>query len=69
MMRDSEELPRWVQRRDGRSAGRYSGNKVVRWIARPGPKGRVEGSADGLVVLSERPRGTAYGMLRLVADN
>ncbi|WP_232629982.1 hypothetical protein [Methylobacterium sp. Leaf118] len=70
MTKDIEELPRWIQRREGRSAGRYGGNKVVRWIARPGLKSPIDGAAaEGLSALSERNRGTGYGMLRLVADN
>lgn len=74
MTKDSDVHPRWVLRRDGRSAGRYSGNKVVRWIARPTLiKGRFDGAAataelDGAASAREWARPSGYGMLRIVSD-
>lgn len=68
MIRESEELPRWLQRREDRTAGRYGGNKVVRWIARPNTKARTAGTAEAPAA-QEWPRVGGFGMLRLVSDN
>ncbi|KQT56216.1 hypothetical protein ASG52_23800 [Methylobacterium sp. Leaf456] len=69
MIRESEDVPRWLQRRENRKAGRYDGNKVVRWIARRTTKEReAEASADAQTT-PEWPRLGGFGMLRLVADN
>ncbi|MEN3213075.1 hypothetical protein PUR23_24065 [Methylorubrum populi] len=73
MIRNGAVHPRWVLRRDERRAGRYDGNKVVRWIARPTlMKGRsksaaagAEDSAAGFAAPS-RPNG--YPALRIVSD-
>ena len=47
MVRNGAVHPRWVLRRDERRAGRYEGDKVVRWIARPTlMKGRAKESAN-----------------------
>lgn len=68
MIRESEELPRWLQRREGRTAARYEGNKVVRWIARRSPKQR-DAATNAASAASEGPRLSGFGLLRLVADN
>ncbi len=69
MIRESEERPRWLQRREGRKAGRYVGNKVVRWIARPGSKEREAVVDAEPQTPAEWPRLGGFGRLRLVADN
>ncbi|GAB6842597.1 hypothetical protein HNR00_004681 [Methylorubrum rhodinum] len=69
MIRDIEELPRWLQRREGRTAGRYDGNKVVRWIARRNLKDRSAGTATEFPATQDWSRIGGFGMLRLVADN
>ena len=74
MVRNGAVHPRWVLRRDERRTGRYNGDKVVRWIARPTlMKGRKKGSATadaeddtGSYAPPSRPNG--YGGLRLVSD-
>ncbi len=72
MVRNGAVHPRWVLRRDERRAGRYDGDKVVRWIARPTRmKGRRKGSEaaeaeDGSPAPS---RPTSYPGLRIVSDS
>lgn len=68
MVRESEERPRWLQRREDRTAGRYGGNKVVRWIARRNLKERSAATTEAPAA-QEWPRITGFGMLRLVSDN
>lgn len=68
MNRENEDVPRWLQRREGRKAGRYDGNKVVRWIARRNLKGR-DAEADATPTTAEWPRLGGFGGLRLVANN
>ncbi len=68
MIRESEDVPRWIQRRESRKAGRYDGNKVVRWIARGNAKERDAGTSTDTQTTPEWSR-LGFGMLRLVADN
>ncbi|WP_461658881.1 hypothetical protein [Methylorubrum aminovorans] len=74
MVRNGAVHPRWVLRRDERRAGRYEGDKVVRWIARPTlMKGRAKESANSEAGdaaagygASSRPNG--FTGLRIVSD-
>ncbi|MBB2961023.1 hypothetical protein [Methylobacterium sp. R2-1] len=74
MVRDGAVHPRWVLRRDERRAGRYEGDKVVRWIARPTlMKGRTKGSAaieaeDGPTGYTPPSRPSSFKGLRIVSD-
>ncbi|WP_342149428.1 hypothetical protein [Methylorubrum sp. SB2] len=69
MIRESEDVPRWLQRRESRKAGRYDGNKVVRWIARGNLKERDAGASAETQAAPDWPRVGGFGMLRLVTDN
>ncbi|MEH3116826.1 MAG: hypothetical protein PGN25_04265 [Methylorubrum populi] len=71
MVRNGAVHPRWVQRRDERRAGRYGGDKVVRWIARPtlmkgGPKNTD--TDDGGPGPAERTRPKGFTGLRIVSE-
>lgn len=74
MVRNGAVHPRWVLRRDERRAGRYDGNKVVRWIARPTlMKGRSQGSAaagaeDDAAGHTAPSRPNGHPNLRIVSD-
>lgn len=74
MVRNGAVHPRWVLRRDERRAGRYEGDKVVRWIARPTlMKGRAKESAnaeagDGAAGYVAPSRLNGFTGLRIVSD-
>ncbi len=74
MVRNGAVHPRWVLRRDERRAGRYEGDKVVRWIARPTlMKGRAKGLAstedeDGAAGYTAPSRLNGCAGLRIVSD-
>lgn len=69
MIRESEGLPRWLQRRENRRSGRYNGDKVVRWIARRNLKLRGAASSGEASASAEWSRMPGYNGLRLVSDN
>lgn len=69
MIRESEGLPRWLQRRENRRSGRYDGDKVVRWIARRNLKMRDPASPGEVAAPAEWTRLSNYNGLRLVSDN
>lgn len=75
MVRSGAVHPRWVLRRDERRAGRYDGDKVVRWIARPTlMKGRAKESAnsngdDGAKGYAAPSRLNGFTGLRIVSDS
>lgn len=75
MARNEAVHPRWVLRRDERRNGRYGGDKVVRWIARPT---LMRGRSKSAAVLNgendpapdgEWPRPASFGGLRIVSKN
>lgn len=75
MVRDEAIHPRWVLRTDERRSRRYSGDKVVRWIARPTlTKGRAKGddlpmNGQDVSVPAEQVRPSGTVRLRIVSDN
>ncbi|BAU91934.1 hypothetical protein MPPM_3329 [Methylorubrum populi] len=75
MVRNGAVHPRWVLRRDERRAGRYDGDKVVRWIARPTlMKGRTKESGtndaeDDSAGFAPPSRPNGFAGLRIVSDN
>ncbi len=70
MGRNGAVHPRWVLRRDERRAGRYGGDKVIRWIAAPPlmkghRKKAPSDTEEGGTAAPERSRPVS---LRLVSD-